>query len=70
MYSAGCALGEETALMVRRIACGSCEVEVLNMGDAAVAARAKGLGVRTVPAVVIDGRLAACCASAGPEESA
>ncbi|MBE3603731.1 thioredoxin family protein [bacterium] len=70
VFSAGCALCEETVATVRRIACGSCEVEVLDMRDAAVAARAKSLGVRTVPAVVIDGGLAACCASAGPEESA
>jgi len=39
------------------------------MRDPAVAARAKSLGVRTVPAIVIDGRLAACCTRAGPEES-
>ncbi len=70
VFSAGCALCEETVAAVRRIVCGSCEVEVLDMRDAAVAARAKSLGVRTVPAVVIDGGLAACCAGAGPEEAA
>jgi glutaredoxin len=70
VFSAGCALCEETVATVRRIACGSCEVEVLDMRDAAVAARAKSLGVRTVPAVAIDGGLAACCASAAPEKSA
>jgi hypothetical protein len=70
VFSAGCALCEETALMVRRIACGSCEVEVLDMRDAAVAAPAKSLGVRTVPAVIIDGRFASCCTGSGPEEAA
>ncbi len=69
VFSAGCALCDETVAMVRRIACSSCEVEVLNMRDPAVAARAKSLGVRTVPAIAIDGRLAACCTGAGPEES-
>jgi glutaredoxin 3 len=55
VFSARCALCGETVAMVRRIACGSCEVEVHDMRDPAVAARAKSLGVRTVPAVVIDG---------------
>jgi glutaredoxin len=70
VFSAGCALCEETVATVRRIACRSCEVEVLDMRDAAVAARAKSLGVRTVPAVVIDGRPASCCTGSGPEEAA
>jgi glutaredoxin 3 len=34
-----------------------------------VAERAKSLGVRSVPAVVIDGKLAGCCAGRGPEET-
>jgi hypothetical protein len=70
VFSAGCALCDETVAMVRRVACSSCEVEVLDMRDPAVAARAKSLGVLTVPAVVVDGKLAACCTGAGPEESA
>ena len=40
------------------------------MNDPAVAARARGLGVRSVPAVVIDGELAGCCAGVGAEEAA
>jgi glutaredoxin 3 len=69
VFSAGCALCDETVAMVRRIACSSCEVEVLDMRDPAVAAHARSFGVRTVPAVVIDGRLGACCTGAGPEEA-
>ena len=34
----------------------------------AVARRAVGLGVKSLPAVVIDGRLADCCAGRGPDE--
>ena len=30
--------------------------------------KAKNYGVRSVPAVVIDGKLASCCAERGPEE--
>lgn len=34
-----------------------------------VAARAKQYGVKSVPAVVIDGKLADCCAGRGPDEA-
>jgi len=34
-----------------------------------VAERAKHLGIRSVPAVVIDGKLADCCAGRGPQEA-
>jgi hypothetical protein len=37
------------------------------MADSPIAARAKDLGIRSVPAVVIDGRLADCCAGRGPD---
>ena len=40
------------------------------MHDPAVAKRAASLGVRSVPAVAVDGRLATCCADAGPNEQA
>ena len=41
-----------------------CEQGV-SMNDIQVAQRAKELGVRSVPAVVIDGKLASCCADRG-----
>ncbi len=69
VFSAGCPACEETVQLVNRIACPSCEVSVLDMKDAAVAKRAKSLGVLSVPAVVIDGKLADCCAGRGPQES-
>lgn len=55
--------------MSRLFGCPSCEVSVLDMHDAKVAARAKALGVRAVPAVVVDGKLADCCAAGGPDEA-
>lgn len=69
VFSAGCPVCEEAVKMVRENACPSCEVRVLDMHDPGVARRAQGLGVRSVPAVAVDGRLAACCAGRGPEES-
>jgi hypothetical protein len=40
------------------------------MRDEQIAERAKRLGIRAIPAVVVDGELAACCTEAGPTESA
>ena len=61
VFSAGCPACEETISLVNSIACESCDVEVLDMRQADVAARAKRYGVHRVPSVVIDGKLAACC---------
>lgn len=69
IFSAGCPVCEETIQLVKRIACSSCEVSVLDMHVAEVAARAKTLGIRSVPAVLIDGELADCCAGRGPDEA-
>ena len=55
--------------LVNRVACPSCDVSVLDMRDAQVAARAKELGIRSVPAVLIDGVLADCCSGRGPDEA-
>ncbi|MEQ8806756.1 MAG: hypothetical protein RIE16_13335, partial [Rhodospirillales bacterium] len=53
-----------------QMACSNCEVSILDMKEDEVIARAKDLGVRTLPAVAVDGVLASCCAGRGPEESA
>jgi len=68
IFSAGCPICEETIQLVNRAACPSCDVTILDMRDPQVASRAKSLGVRSVPAVVIDGTLADCCAGRGPDE--
>jgi glutaredoxin len=70
VFSAGCPACDDTVQLVNSIACPSCEVTVLDMREAAVARRAKSLGIRSVPAVVINGQLAGCCAGRGPDESA
>ena len=69
VFGAGCPACEETIEMVNRMACPSCEVSVLDMNDPGVTVRAKELGVRSVPAVAIDGHLADCCAGRGPDEA-
>jgi glutaredoxin 3 len=69
VFSAGCPVCEETIALVNRIACSSCEVAVLDTNNSEVAARAKRLGIRSIPAVVIHGKLADCCTGRGPDES-
>jgi len=69
IFSAGCSVCEDTIKLVNSLACPSCEVSILNMKDAGVVSRAKALGIRAVPAVVIDGKLADCCTGRGPDEA-
>jgi thioredoxin-like negative regulator of GroEL len=70
VFSAGCPACRDTLELVERIACASCDVRVLDMNDSAVSGRARALGIRTIPAVVVDGKLASCCRGAGPTEEA
>jgi glutaredoxin 3 len=70
VFSAGCAVCEEAVNLVQSVACPSCDVTVLDMSDPSVAARAKQLGVSSVPAVAVDGKLADCCAGSGVNEAA
>lgn len=69
IYSAGCPVCDDAVARIRQLACDSCEVRVLDVNDSAVAAQAKSLGIRSVPAVVIDGALADCCSGRGPDEA-
>ena len=69
IFSAGCPVCEDAIALVNSIACPSCDVEVLDMREQPVAARAKEYGIRRVPAVVVDGKLAECCTGAGPDQA-
>lgn len=69
VFSAGCPVCQETVDLVNQIACPSCEVTILDMKDQAVAARARTLGIESVPAVAIDGQLADCCTGRGVDEA-
>ncbi|MEE8042053.1 MAG: thioredoxin family protein [Pseudomonadales bacterium] len=68
IFSAGCPACEEVIGRIRSLACPSCDVSVVDMHTDRVAARARALGIRSLPAVVIDGKLADCCAGRGPDE--
>ena len=67
VFSAGCSTCKETIESVKRLA-GNQEVVIHDMHKPEVAASAKRYGVRSVPAVVVDGKLASCCAGRGPQE--
>ncbi len=69
IFSAGCPMCDETVALVKQLACPSCDVTILDMHNPEVARRAKSLGIRTLPAVVINGTLAACCAGRGVDEA-
>ena len=68
VFSAGCAVCEDTIMLINRIACPSFEVVILDMHKPEVSKKAKRYGIRSVPAVAVDGKLADCCAGRGPDE--
>lgn len=65
IFSAGCPACENVIAQIEHEACPSCEVSVLDMKDPAVVARATALGVKKVPAIAVNGELAACCGDGG-----
>ena len=69
IFSAGCLTCREAIEQLTQVAREARhEVRVLDMQDAKVAQRAKDLGVRSLPAVVLGGsRLASCCSGRGPD---
>ncbi|ODU24569.1 MAG: hypothetical protein ABS95_01700 [Verrucomicrobia bacterium SCN 57-15] len=69
VFSAGCSACDEAVALVKSLACALCGVEVLDMRDGAAAERAKRYGIKRVPAVVVDGRLAECCSGNGINEA-
>jgi len=69
IFSAGCSVCNETVELVKRISCPSCDVTVLNMTHQDVAQRARLLGIRSVPVVVVDRKLASRCTGRGPNEA-
>ena len=68
IFSAGCSACHEAIELVKRIAGSSHEIEIVDMHRQEATARAKHYGIRSVPTVVIDGKLAACCANRGVSE--
>ena len=68
VFSAGCATCQNTIEIVKKLAGTEHDVKVHDMHQRDVATQASKYGIRSLPAVVVDGKLAACCAERGPEE--
>ncbi len=68
IFSAGCPVCLDMVEMIQQLACPSCDVKVLNINQPIVAKKAKKLGIRSVPALLINGKLADCCEGRGPDE--
>lgn len=69
IFSAGCAVCEETVKEVKAAACPDCEVVVYDLNSVSATdggkEKAKQYGIKSVPAVVIDGQTAGCCSGRG-----
>lgn len=57
VFSTGCPICEETIRLICRLCNDFCEITVLSVRDETVANRARGLGLRSFPAVMVDGEL-------------
>jgi len=67
IFSAGCPVCQDAIQDIEAAACPSCEVTIVDMQDMAGVKRARELGVKSLPAVAINGQLATCCAGRGPD---
>jgi glutaredoxin len=68
VFSAGCKICEDAIEVVHRLAASEREVVIHDMHQPEVGSRAAQHGVRSVPAVMIDSKLADCCLGGGIEE--
>ncbi len=69
IFSAGCQTCKDAIERVKKVAGGEHEVIIHDMHQEGIAGRAAQLGIRSVPAVVFNGKLAGCCAGRGVDES-
>lgn len=70
VFTAGCSVCENTVKMVKDLACESCEVTVFNLNEACDSEecleKVNTYGIKRLPSVVVDGKIADCCISTGP----
>ncbi len=67
IFSAGCKTCQRTIEQLREQIDERHEIVVHDMhNDKGTAERAEAFGIRTVPAIVVDGFLLACCKNKGP----
>lgn len=66
IFSAGCPACARTVDELREAIDPRHQVVIRDMHEQETAGEAETLGIRTVPAVVVDGSLLACCRNTGP----
>lgn len=66
VFTAGCPVCEPAVQMVNELACPDCEVTVYNLNDVH-AEKAQRYGIKTLPTVVVNGRVVSCCDNRGPD---
>lgn len=70
VFSAGCPCCEEAIKLVQSITCENCDVQILDMrSNKAAQAKGREYGVKRVPAVAVNGKLAECCRGAVSAET-
>jgi glutaredoxin 3 len=69
VFTSGCAVCEPVVQVVSDLACPDCVISVHDLHDDGGAERAQAYGIRSLPAVVVDGELVSCCRHGGPSRS-
>jgi hypothetical protein len=65
VFTAGCSVCDDAVEAVRSIVCDNCDLQVQDMKTKPAQAKARQYGIKRVPAVVVNGRLAECCQQGG-----
>jgi len=65
VFTAGCPVCDEAVTLVKDMACEGCEVIVYDLKELCDSAecldKVRAYGIKRIPAVVVNGRLAECC---------
>lgn len=73
VFTAGCFICAEAVKTIQDIVCSNCDVTVYDLSNKCATEecvdKAKKYGIRSLPALVVDGRLADCCRSRGIDVS-
>jgi len=69
VFTAGCPCCDDAVEIVSETACPGCEIVVYDLREGCETnecrTKAAAYGIRSVPAVVVDGQLASCCRAGG-----
>jgi glutaredoxin len=64
IFTAGCPICHPAVRTVQELACPDCEVRVYDLRESG-ADKVRQYGIKTVPAVVVDGTVCTCCENTG-----